>query len=238
MGQLYLDGDLDETEWKTFITQNIHNGSGYSYLYNEFAAVICQCHFIEMLPEIQFLIENDLIDEMCVGNYDSYVDEMFCYSESEQNFCETPLNATDMLRNWSMFENDDDKMNTVDEKTFEKMLKAATKSPVKATARKKIGRNDPCPCGSGKKYKFCCMNKPKSPLDSIESPEERNKWLQTYPDTGSERKEGRIYLEDYFDPESIEIDKLLYLALMDRPGLIWLKNESEDNKRIKEQKLI
>lgn len=24
---------------------------------------------------------------------------------------------------------------------------------VKAT---KIGRNDPCPCGSGKKYKFCC----------------------------------------------------------------------------------
>lgn len=23
----------------------------------------------------------------------------------------------------------------------------------------KIGRNDPCPCGSGKKYKFCCLNK-------------------------------------------------------------------------------
>lgn len=24
---------------------------------------------------------------------------------------------------------------------------------------KKIGRNDPCPCGSGKKYKNCCMKK-------------------------------------------------------------------------------
>ena len=23
----------------------------------------------------------------------------------------------------------------------------------------KIGRNNPCPCGSGKKYKKCCMNK-------------------------------------------------------------------------------
>ena len=22
----------------------------------------------------------------------------------------------------------------------------------------KIGRNDPCPCGSGKKYKYCCLN--------------------------------------------------------------------------------
>lgn len=26
-------------------------------------------------------------------------------------------------------------------------------------AGKKIGRNEPCPCGSGKKYKHCCMNK-------------------------------------------------------------------------------
>lgn len=25
---------------------------------------------------------------------------------------------------------------------------------------KKVGRNDPCPCGSGKKYKKCCLNKP------------------------------------------------------------------------------
>ena len=26
-------------------------------------------------------------------------------------------------------------------------------------ATKKIQPNDPCPCGSGKKYKFCCMKK-------------------------------------------------------------------------------
>lgn len=24
--------------------------------------------------------------------------------------------------------------------------------------RKKIGRNEPCPCGSGKKFKRCCLN--------------------------------------------------------------------------------
>ncbi len=29
----------------------------------------------------------------------------------------------------------------------------------------KIGRNDPCPCGSGKKYKKCCLNKVNSPDD-------------------------------------------------------------------------
>ncbi|WP_257720225.1 PBPRA1643 family SWIM/SEC-C metal-binding motif protein [Heliomicrobium modesticaldum] len=27
-----------------------------------------------------------------------------------------------------------------------------------AVAGPKIGRNDPCPCGSGKKYKKCCGN--------------------------------------------------------------------------------
>lgn len=28
----------------------------------------------------------------------------------------------------------------------------------------KIGRNAPCPCGSGKKYKHCCLGKPETPL--------------------------------------------------------------------------
>ena len=28
---------------------------------------------------------------------------------------------------------------------------------------KKIGRNDPCPCGSGKKYKKCCLGKADNP---------------------------------------------------------------------------
>jgi hypothetical protein len=27
----------------------------------------------------------------------------------------------------------------------------------------RIGRNDPCPCGSGKKYKQCCLLKAKTP---------------------------------------------------------------------------
>ena len=34
------------------------------------------------------------------------------------------------------------------------------KQPVR-TAAKKVGANDPCPCGSGKKYKKCCMQKDK-----------------------------------------------------------------------------
>ncbi|WP_295159300.1 SEC-C metal-binding domain-containing protein, partial [Selenomonas sp. AE3005] len=32
----------------------------------------------------------------------------------------------------------------------------STATAKKAQAAEKIGRNDPCPCGSGKKYKNCC----------------------------------------------------------------------------------
>ncbi len=35
------------------------------------------------------------------------------------------------------------------------------KAPVR-NAAKKVGPNDPCPCGSGKKYKKCCMHKDKA----------------------------------------------------------------------------
>ena len=99
---------------------------------------------------------------------------------------------------------------------------------------KKIGRNDPCPCGSGKKYKFCCLNKPADEMDLIESLEERGKCLKSYPYTGQERVEGRIYLADYFDEVSIEIDKILYLALMNRPAFIWNRNKPAEEKRMRE----
>ncbi len=53
------------------------------------------------------------------------------------------------------------KVKTNDEPKREQVLKA---NPIKTdnslpgmrTAKKKPGRNDPCPCGSGKKYKKCC----------------------------------------------------------------------------------
>jgi preprotein translocase subunit SecA len=49
---------------------------------------------------------------------------------------------------------------TTERKTVEnKYAEAANKQPIRRNSEQ-IGRNDPCPCGSGKKYKKCCgMNK-------------------------------------------------------------------------------
>jgi len=36
----------------------------------------------------------------------------------------------------------------------------ALRPPEPVVADPKVGRNDPCPCGSGKKYKKCCEDLP------------------------------------------------------------------------------
>jgi hypothetical protein len=39
------------------------------------------------------------------------------------------------------------------------------KSAAKTDRQPQVGRNDPCPCGSGKKYKKCCLKKGKDDFD-------------------------------------------------------------------------
>ena len=51
------------------------------------------------------------------------------------------------------YETEKPKMEAIDVKEF--MHKMRTKPLVRDYL--KIGRNDPCPCGSGKKYKKCCL---------------------------------------------------------------------------------
>ncbi|MFP3980272.1 MAG: methionyl aminopeptidase [Desulfobacterales bacterium] len=61
----------------------------------------------------------------------------------------------------------------------------------------KIGRNDPCPCGSGKKYKKCCMGR------QTEKPVDLRKWykqkynirLKESKDIEGIREAGRLVLE-------------------------------------------
>ena len=235
MGQLYLDGILDKNEWQEFIKQHVYSGEEQSYFYDACASMICRCHFVDMLPEIRYMLNYGLMDERCMGKYDSCVDEMFMYKDFDKYFCEKQINAADTLKSWAMFEEDETSL--FDEKPemeFEKLIKGVFGKEENKAVTRKIGRNEPCICGSGKKYKFCCLNKSQSQIDAIESIQERNKSLVFYPYTGTDKQDDRVYLEDYYDAESIEIDKLLYLGLKHRIGLIWLRDEKKENIRCRE----
>ncbi len=235
MGQLYLDGILEEEELKAYLKELIyHEELLGDQIYTNLVGTICRCHFVDMLQEVQYLFDEELVDGFVYGEYDSCVDMMFRYDEWDSTFCSPSMSASEELKGWVMFEGEKNGRVVPD---FEQIAKTL-EEPVKKPAKKlKVGRNDPCPCGSGKKYKFCCMNKEKKDSQEkaqwIESKEEQKRWLKYYPETGVEKQEGRVYLEDYFDGESIVIDKLIYLALKHRAIPVW---QAEEISRVQARK--
>ena len=99
-------------------------------------------------------LKNDLMDEMCLGKYDSCVDYMFEYRDNVENFCDSSMETADTLRHWAMFEREPVEDGNQMGADFEKLLKMDMKNAMKQEPSHKVGRNDPCPCGSGRNISF------------------------------------------------------------------------------------
>ncbi len=208
--QLYLDGTELEYDVVVFLKSLIYSDNDDDPVKGSIADYICQCHLIDMLEDIKYLDEHDLIDISISGAYDGLVDCMFDY-RYEEGFCKVPVDTYECMKHSYMFEEEQS------HKDIEKMRKKFNleykRQENQATKKiKKIGRNDPCPCGSGKKYKKCCMNKD-AKLNTIEDFVHRTLALEDYPKLRNNQNDNRIYIDDFFDEESIEIDRILYLGL-------------------------
>jgi uncharacterized protein YecA (UPF0149 family) len=106
--------------------------------------------------EIKKLFEQDIIDTSFIT-----------LSDIEENY-ESPARQGDpffstiddcgaLLREWAWFTSSADTLLSPEQDFFgfsESEFDAITRS---IEEEPKVGRNDPCPCGSGKKYKKCCM---------------------------------------------------------------------------------
>jgi len=79
------------------------------------------------------------------------------------------------------------------------------------------GVNDPCPCGSGKKYKKCCMYKEKAKSESVPEPEKGGRWVDMVEDAA-------------FDgPESPRFGRLSIMRTLDQ-----MTRDPESLKRLEE----
>ncbi|WP_199223361.1 SEC-C metal-binding domain-containing protein [Brumimicrobium oceani] len=76
--------------------------------------------------------------------YESYVDDSFDYID-EDDF-DYNINEEKLLKDWG--ELDDTEIQDIQNSRI---------NDEPFIADKKVGRNEPCPCGSGKKYKKCCL---------------------------------------------------------------------------------
>jgi hypothetical protein len=95
---------------------------------------------------------------------------------------------------------------------------------------KKVGRNDPCPCNSGKKFKKCCINKGVNHAKHEEAP-------KSHPLTEFNQE----FLLDWFGTASMLPDnhgKNIRLELLIREAIIYGQKYSGSTDKAKLQKVL
>jgi len=132
------------------------------------AALIADCldhGWSDLLPEIETLFEMDRVDPGYSGDWEKVYREMLHprYRRTRQTVLPLAERYADMLQveeniRQRMAQEVGAPLKVPDrgllDYDFSPPYKPTVQPAVRASA--KVGRNDPCPCGSGKKYKKCC----------------------------------------------------------------------------------
>ncbi|NOX45996.1 MAG: DUF1186 domain-containing protein [Chlorobi bacterium] len=111
----------------------------------------------ELMPEIEELFEKGLVDLYICGNLNE-VKEIFAnFKKGEFKYeIASIYDKYERIQSWSS-NRDDDYDDDIDAEEDYPGSNSDDRQSV--NTGKKVGRNDPCPCGSGKKYKKCCLIK-------------------------------------------------------------------------------
>jgi hypothetical protein len=148
---------------------------GNAYVWAALVGALCDFHAPELLPQARECFAAELVDESIISLEDVEGALLqtgpYCYSTGEkriQAFRErnAPIDAVAECSEWTCFhedeenygdfppEEDEDDLDE-DSEQFARVMAFGDKPYI---APPKVGRNDPCPCGSGKKFKKCCGN--------------------------------------------------------------------------------
>jgi hypothetical protein len=127
----------------------------------------------ELLPEIKKSFDDEVVELMVQGDWDDFQES---WKDTKiKDFDENPhLNLVDdtigELSSWEYFKSEEEKKREAEQ--FKKRLRELETKRVEpekvfwesrddGTFQRetpKVGKNEPCPCGSGRKYKKCCLN--------------------------------------------------------------------------------
>jgi len=111
----------------------------------------------ELMPEIEALYKREMVDLAACGDIKE-IKSLFAKQDGMANKRKivSIYDIYEDFKSWASYD-DDSGFGFVDEIDDAPNNAVSDGQPIQKP--KKIGRNDPCPCGSGKKYKNCCMNK-------------------------------------------------------------------------------
>lgn len=124
---------------------------------------------VELLPEIEKSFAENKVELMLMGDWDDFQKMM---AEEESRFLNGSSKHYDLVddmisdvEKWISFKNPQEYMRESETPEFEPEFEV--KDNVLWDSRSdgtfvrdapKVGKNEPCPCGSGRKYKKCCLN--------------------------------------------------------------------------------
>jgi uncharacterized protein YecA (UPF0149 family) len=115
----------------------------------------------EAYAEIKQAFNDNLIDESVLDL--NFVDQVLAEGKEQtlaklKNREQLITDTIAEMEGWYCFQEQESKQKTPVKKTSKTMNMAKSSSLGRPYVRpeKKVGRNEPCPCGSGKKYKKCC----------------------------------------------------------------------------------
>lgn len=231
--QLYSDKTINKEELISYLKNLIYDidYDEYTDLATDVQGVVVDNHIFEMIDDIQFLYDEDRIDTFMLGKYDDFIDFIYLYKDkiNPVGYIDDTIKEMEW---WACFEQSNKSKEKLDFKKLEKQIMKDISQKYSMPKKEKISRNDPCPCGSGKKYKNCCINKSSSEKEIyINTGENIEGLLQDYPIEEGVKEESQVLITDIFDEESINIDKLVYLALHYRAIPMWIeRNIDEENK--------
>ncbi|MGZ5303001.1 MAG: DUF1186 domain-containing protein [Bacteroidia bacterium] len=149
--------------FREILTHHINNENQSEADFSFCSMLVADCaegNFQELLPEIKAAYKAGLIDDTFIGEFKVIEKEIKNSSYLKKQEIQ-PLEKLYpvLLEEWQVedeqtFDDDEFDEEDSDEDFIDNNY---TYEPPHINPEPKIGRNDPCICGSGKKYKKCCM---------------------------------------------------------------------------------
>lgn len=184
---------------------------------------VINVRLVDMIPDVRFLYDNNCVDTSVHGKYDDFIDWSFNKERQKPSYIDDTISKMEWWACFKSKHNDNFKRNEESlDYMFDEMEKGIKQEKITEQKPKKVGRNEPCPCGSGKKYKKCCIDK-KQNITSITRLDDRFDLLDMYP------KDSPLF-EQMYEIEAVDIDMLVYKALHHRAIPIWIRRNEEQER--------
>jgi hypothetical protein len=161
MTKVYLDGRLTRQDLVEYHRHLLHGGleRTESYIWCALIIAAMEIHPGENMAALRQIYEDNLVDTLFTSEgeleraAEGSVDETLM--ETRRHHGELIVDTIANMSSWPFFNRSRVPHYTPPTEPKQPMVTAPT-TPTPKTTAPKIGRNEPCPCGSNKKYKKCC----------------------------------------------------------------------------------